>query len=529
MGSLYQVDGATGQARIIIQNGVTNPVSGTLGELHYRSDEDQLQIYDGTLFKAVLGGSYRVYREKVNETPNGAITAFTVDNPYVNTTTEVYLNGVLQEITTDYTETNPATGTITFTVAPLTGAIITVSYSRLEGSSLPLFNKFSVTVGTPVSTYSGSTTVFDLPFAYTPGAGNLLVWSSGVLMLVGATEDYQETDLNTITFNTARTGGEIIQFIKIGAANDEGTSGWADSGTVVALRTATDQVQIGDGSPSLPALSFISDPDTGFYRNASNNITLSLNGAAAWRWESTANYPVVDNVSTIGSISNRPAAIYMGDGNTGNPSFTFGADTNTGIWRGASDDMRISTDGVTRLRIKNTSVDTEAAQHLFTDGSAGTPSLSFISDTDTGLFRVGSNQLGIAAGAVKSGQFNTTGETDGTQYIPFQLFGGTAFGGGIAQFQVTMRSTASVSTSPVEIFATEYGFLMVNGLTGGGASIFTDFILLHYGENATVLGSKNSNSPAARTYTLTGGDKLSLQMGSGTYSIHCTFFRCPIR
>ena len=123
MGTLYQVDGTTGQTRLIIQNGTTDPVSGTVGELHYRTDQDQLQVFDGVRFNAVLGGSLRNYDEKVNEVPNDVITAFTVDFPYVPTTTKVYLNGVSQERTVDYTESTPSSGQITFTSAPQTGEI----------------------------------------------------------------------------------------------------------------------------------------------------------------------------------------------------------------------------------------------------------------------------------------------------------------------------------------------------------------------------------------------------------------------
>lgn len=43
------------------------------------------------------------------------------------------------------------------------------------------------------------------------------------------------------------------------------------------------------------------------------------------------------------------------------------------------------------------------------NGAAATPSLAFASDTDTGLYRVGANQLGIAAGGSKVGQFDANG------------------------------------------------------------------------------------------------------------------------
>lgn len=602
-----------GTEQFVFENGTSTPVSGVEGQTYYRTDTDQLLIHDGSIFKATLGGSFRIYGEGPNETPNGAITVFSVDNAYVATTTQVTRDGLVMKLGDDYTESAPHLGQITFAVAPATSSVITISYSRVEGSALPLMSKFNVVVGTPVSTYSGSTTVFDLPFAYTPAAGSLLVWSAGVLMLVGGANDYVETDGNTVTFNSARTVGEVIQFIKIGAANDQATSGWVDAGTDVVLQTSTDLVGIGTSSPSsynsnartlvvasssgnsgitiraatngennigfsdtenttlsgrigynhnatataelmtfrvgtvdsffingnsqallsngsaaLPSLTFNSDPDTGFYNNAVNQVTLSLGGTAAWRWEGSVNYPVSDNTTIIGAISNRPLAIYMGDGAAGTPAYTFGADANTGIWRGAADDMRISTGGVTRLRIQNTAVDTEAAQHRFTDGSAASPALTFISDTDTGIYRDATNRLGIAAGGSKIADFRATTTADSVDHLPFSFFGGTSFGGGAAGVNFFVRTTASVSTTPVDIGGTAYGLLIVTGVTSGGATTFVDVLVDAYSTTPIVIANRENGSPTARTYSISG-DRLLLAMASGTYSVATTTMSVPIR
>jgi len=45
------------------------------------------------------------------------------------------------------------------------------------------------------------------------------------------------------------------------------------------------------------------------------------------------------------------------------------------------------------------------------DGTAAAPSLTFGSDTNTGLYRVGADRLGIAAGGVKVGEFGSNGIT----------------------------------------------------------------------------------------------------------------------
>lgn len=72
---------------------------------------------------------------------------------------------------------------------------------------------FAVVVGTPSGPYTGSTTVFDLPFSYVLASGDLLVFSSGLLMGIGASNDYLETNTTRVTFNSARTVGEIVRFV----------------------------------------------------------------------------------------------------------------------------------------------------------------------------------------------------------------------------------------------------------------------------------------------------------------------------
>ena len=53
----------------------------------------------------------------------------------------------------------------------------------------------------------------------------------------------------------------------------------------------------------------------------------------------------------------------------------------------------------------------------FPDGTASVPSISFTGDTDTGLFRVSSGQIGIAANGTKVAQFPTSQGTSGQALV----------------------------------------------------------------------------------------------------------------
>lgn len=65
-------------------------------------------------------------------TPSGLVnssnTVYTIPTSYSGGTLEVFVNGLKQIRNTDYTETNPVTGSFTMAVAPTTGDIIRVNY-----------------------------------------------------------------------------------------------------------------------------------------------------------------------------------------------------------------------------------------------------------------------------------------------------------------------------------------------------------------------------------------------------------------
>lgn len=71
-------------------------------------------------------------------------------------------------------------------------------------------------------------------------------------------------------------------------------------------------------------------------------------------------------------------------------------------------DAQITLDPTTtpeQIRFENFDGDVVA---LFEDGAAGTPSISFNDDTDTGIFRAGSDALRFAAGGTAQVEVNTT-------------------------------------------------------------------------------------------------------------------------
>lgn len=112
-------------------------------------------------------------------------------------------------------------------------------------------------------------------------------------------------------------------------------------------------LKLASGSVTAPGLSFSSDSDCGLYRIGTNNVGLALNGAKVVDYATTG-------VAVTGTLSS------------------------TGT---------LSAGGV--------------ASHA--DGTVGTPGINFTSDPDTGLYRIGANNLGVGVNGAKVLDVSTSG------------------------------------------------------------------------------------------------------------------------
>ena len=88
------------------------------------------------------------------------------------------------------------------------------------------------------------------------------------------------------------------------------------------------------------------------------------------------------------------------------------------------------------------------------------------------------------------------------------------------RISVTSATTIfSIATSGSSVGASS-AFLLVNGYdTGTTTNSFTDLVLFIGGQTPVVVSTVNRGSPAARTYTASGGSALALAMASGTYNV----------
>lgn len=76
------------------------------------------------------GTAATLVQSGLSPSPNGSTTVFAITGgvPYVLDSTSVFVNGLSQRIGIDYTETDPASGEITFTSAPRSGDSLWITY-----------------------------------------------------------------------------------------------------------------------------------------------------------------------------------------------------------------------------------------------------------------------------------------------------------------------------------------------------------------------------------------------------------------
>ena len=95
-------------------------------------------------------------------------------------------------------------------------------------------------------------------------------------------------------------------------------------------------------------------------------------------------------------------------GSAGSPTYSFSGDTNTGMYRDAADSLSFATGGTQRLDIDSGGIKGKLA-FQGPAGTAAAPSFSIDGDTNTGMYRVTSDQLGFSTGGALRGRFYSGG------------------------------------------------------------------------------------------------------------------------
>jgi len=97
------------------------------------------------------------------------------------------------------------------------------------------------------------------------------------------------------------------------------------------------------------------------------------------------------------------------DGTAAAPGLAFTSDLNTGLFRVGADQVAISTGGTSRLAVSTTAVSSTLPVDVPL-GAVGTPSLTFTGDLNTGLFSSGADAIDIATAGTRRFGVSSAGE-----------------------------------------------------------------------------------------------------------------------
>lgn len=172
-------------------------------------------------------------------------------------------------------------------------------------------------------------------------------------------------------------------------------------GATTPLQLLTSQAQFVAGSSGTPGISFWADTNTGIYRMGENQLGFAAGGEAVM-------YMSTDYL-TNADATDRPAIRFDGTSAQGTPAYSFYGDTNTGMYRYGSDVIGFSTGATWRLLVATTEIIPNVPIRMNTSGSVSAPAISYNTDNNTGFYRTAADYHAVTAGGVIVQQWGYTG------------------------------------------------------------------------------------------------------------------------
>lgn len=174
------------------------------------------------------------------------------------------------------------------------------------------------------------------------------------------------------------------------------------SGLTVNSGILSATVQFPAGSAAAPSITFTGDINTGFFSIAADTMGISAGGVLQASIDGT-------NFSVVGRLR-------IADGTVASPAIQFTSDTNTGIYLYAANQMAFVADGVIRFYATPSGFTMGTGQLNLTDGSAASPSLTFASDSNTGIYSGGADILSFSVAGSSVGRFQAANFQSDVQF-----------------------------------------------------------------------------------------------------------------
>lgn len=215
--------------------------------------------------------------------------------------------------------------------------------------------------------------------------------SSNALSVVSSASGSTEVSID----NTATDGDPQVTF-KLGGSqvfvigSDDSDSDFLKFATTgittnVAMQIPTTgvQVQVANGSISVPSLGWINDPDTGLFLGGTNIIGFTTGGAQSLQLSATDLSPVPDNAVALGTTSFGWTRIFMKSGLVGSPSYTFRDDSDSGLYNVSANLVALMAGGVESIRVDASATATQTRLLVY-DVDKGAVSRVTVGANDSG-------------------------------------------------------------------------------------------------------------------------------------------------
>lgn len=153
-----------------------------------------------------------------------------------------------------------------------------------------------------------------------------------------------------------------------------------------------------DGSATSPSITFTNDTSCGMYHSAPGHTNLTAGGSEVIDM-TNADMTILKPLSVTGPIK-------LTSGTLGAPAYTFAADTNSGMYQAFTNELDFAVDGTQVASMTSTGMSvlqplTLSTKVLAAGGTVSTPSYTFTANTNSGMYQSAVNQIDFAAGGVQ--------------------------------------------------------------------------------------------------------------------------------
>lgn len=300
----------------------------------------------------------------------------------------------------------------------------------------------------------------------------------------------------TFTVLSSFTSGTTISSSAMNALLADIASGLSNAVCKDGQSSITGQIAVAAGTVSLPGLTFSGDTNCGMYRIGADNIGFAAAGAKVLDISSTG-LAVTGTLSSTAGISGTTGTftnvVNAGDGTVSAPGIAFGSDADTGLYRIGANNIGVAANGA-----KVVDVGTSGVAVTGTLSATSTISKSGVA---VECFAAATQMIFVQTSAPTGWTKVTT-----TNNAALRLVSGSASTGGTADF-TSVFASRTIGQTNLPSYQLSHTLALVSTVISNGTTVFRGS-----------LGSTNAAAGGTAVLTASGVTAETLSLQSGTVS-----------